>query len=328
MNSTSAPNLTTYTLFSIGERRGGKTVFLAATYATLRAENRHNNPQQLWFDSEDSEAKKRLESVLSYVARTSQYPPATLKITNFDFSLKYYRQEQPQTMCRFRWWDTPGESCEFHNPAFQVMVLNSDGYCIFLNAPELVEKFTQGEVEPFFELVKSIAELVCQNDYQGPFALILTRCDLIASNSLNKQHLKAALQPLTTQLERMGINYRLFYSEIPIVSLEGVSTLKKTQAATAIFWLLQEINKVKSSPAVRGTEVQENRKIIAPDPNLTKGNRGGLWQGQIFNLQTVMNQYALLLLLLLIIIVIGIFSISLFKSEQQYREQPIPTKPN
>jgi hypothetical protein len=104
-----------------------------------------------------------------------------MKLTNFEFSLKQNSLGKTQTLCHFRWWDTPGESCKLYNPAFQLMVLQSDGCCVFIDAQALVSNPNSDGLEDILQPVKSIAELVYQNGLRHPFALILTKFDLLAS---------------------------------------------------------------------------------------------------------------------------------------------------
>ncbi len=151
-------------LLSIGQRGVGKTVFLAGSYAELHTTDRINPPQQLWFDCRDSQDEEKIDRILSYVAQSSQYPPATMRITNFNFSLKRSSFWGTKTLCHFRWWDVPGDTCNTSNSDFQKLVLGSHGCCVFINAQTLVND--RSYLQPLEEMIKqvvAIASLVNQH---------------------------------------------------------------------------------------------------------------------------------------------------------------------
>jgi GTPase SAR1 family protein len=308
-----------YSLLSIGQRGVGKTVFLAGSYAELHPDNQNNNPQQLWFDCQDSDTQKTLENVLSYVARSGEYPPATMKLTNFELSLKQNSQGKTETLCHLRWWDTPGESCKLYNPAFQLMVLQSDGCCVFIDAHALVSNPNTDGLEDILQPVKSIAELVYQNGLKHPFALILTKFDLLASEPQIVQLLDERLQPLTSFLDEMKVNYKKFYSEIPIVSSpEGNSTIKPTQASVPVLWLVSEFTKAIAPGSTESISSSEN--LASSTTQKTPA----------INLSPVTKKYILLLTLVLVIGSVGAFITFLVKnagvnSDQQLNE-PKPTQ--
>jgi GTPase SAR1 family protein len=308
-----------YSLLSIGQRGVGKTVFLAGSYAELHPNNQNNNPQQLWFDCQDSDTQKTLENVLSYVARSGEYPPATMKLTNFELSLKQNSQGKTETLCHLRWWDTPGESCKLYNPAFQLMVLQSDGCCVFIDAHALVSNPNTDGLEDILQPVKSIAELVYQNGLKHPFALILTKFDLLASEPQIVQLLDERLQPLTSFLDEMKVNYKKFYSEIPIVSSpEGNSTIKPTQASVPVLWLVSEFTKANAPGSTESISSSEN--LASSTTQKTPA----------INLSPVTKKYILLLTLVLVIGSVGAFITFLVKkagvnSDQQLNE-PKPTQ--
>ncbi|MBE9130060.1 MULTISPECIES: TRAFAC clade GTPase domain-containing protein [unclassified Coleofasciculus] len=312
-----------YSLLSIGQRGVGKTVFLVGTYAELHPDNHKDNPQKLWCDCQDSDTQKTLENVLSYVARTGEYPPATMKLTNFDFSLKRQSGEETQTLCHFRWWDTPGESCKFYNPGFRVLVLNSDGCCVFIDALALLSNTEAQSVEELVESVKAIAELVAQNGLRHPFALILTKCDLLKPDPLNHQRLDESLQPLTNFLDTLKVNYKTFYSGIPIVvSPEGSSALKSEQAAAPVLWLASELEKVKKS-----SSTEDLPELVAQQlPNDSQ------FEPTTIQSRSGIRKYSLVVALILAMTLLGGLSLFLIKEAvvnfEQYRDEPVPTPPD
>lgn len=254
----SATTTKTFSLLSIGQRGVGKTVFLAGSYTELHPDTPSNNPQQLWFDCQDNEVQANLEKITNYVARTGQYPPPTIKITNFNFSLKRQSVLGAKTVCDFRWWDVPGESCNIHNPEFQEMILGSNGCCVFINVHALIEDQDYSRLlEDIFNQVAAIASVVYKYNIQYAFALIFTKCDLLELNSGIKLQIEQSLQPLITYLDTVKATYQTFYSAIPIVSVKGVSSFKATGAANALLWLLSQLDN-SSSPQDLASGLSEN----------------------------------------------------------------------
>lgn len=247
MNHLSASNTKTYNLLNLGQRGVGKTVFLAGSYAELHSASQTKHFQQLWFDCLDSQDRKKIEIILSYVERSGQYPPPTMKITNFNFSLKRQSLWGVQTLCHFRWWDIPGEDCNIHNPDFQKIVLASHGCCAFINAEALVRDRAYLQVlEEIIKQVVAIASLAERHGLKYAFALIFTKCDLLGPSPLSLLQIEENVQPLIARLDAVRANYQRFYSSIPIVSATGAATLKATGAAAPLLWLISELRKLNN----------------------------------------------------------------------------------
>lgn len=238
------PSPKTFNLLSIGQRGVGKTVFLAGSYAELQPDRSSSSTQPVWFECQDIDVQENLEKIISHVQRTGLYPPATIKVTNFNFNLKRQSVWGVKTLCDFRWWDIPGEICNIRNPEFQEMVLASHGCCVFISADSLVHDQSYSEVlEDIFNQVVAIASLVSQHGLKYSFAIILTKCDLLEAGAVTQLKIEQNLQPLITRLDAVKANYQRFYSAIPIVSMEGSSTLRARGAASPLLWLLSELNK-------------------------------------------------------------------------------------
>jgi tetratricopeptide (TPR) repeat protein len=234
----------TFSLLSIGKRGVGKTVFLAGSYDELHSRSQTDRNHQMWFDCQDTQAQENIEKILSYVGKTGQYPPFTIKITNFNFSLKRYSRRGVQTLSHFRWWDIPGESCNISNPDFHKIVFASQGCCVFIDAYALMHNNAYLQtLEDIIEQVMVIANIVYLNKLKYAFALILTKCDLLQTSPLNQQQLEKLLQPLIASLDAVRANYQMFYSFIPIVNIEGTVTLNATGAAAPLLWLVEELRK-------------------------------------------------------------------------------------
>jgi tetratricopeptide (TPR) repeat protein len=283
----------TFNLLSIGQRGVGKTVFLAGSYAELHPNSQVDHSQKLWFDCQDKQAQENIENILNYIARTGQYPPPTMKITNFNFSLKRRNLWGVQTLCHFRWWDTPGEACNIQNLDFQTLVLTSHGCCVFINADELVHN--QAYLQVFENIVKqvvTIASLTSQHGLKYLFALILTQCDLLGPGPLSLLQIEESLQPLITRLDAAKAHYQRFYSAIPIVSTGSTSTLRATGAAAPLLWLISELRKsdnFQSQPDLASGLAQGLSNSASNTSTLKK--RFGL------NLPSTAHRYRLILIL-------------------------------
>jgi tetratricopeptide (TPR) repeat protein len=237
-------------LLSIGERGVGKTVFLVGSYTESNSSYDGEQQNQLWFDCQDQEAHENIQGVMNYIAQTGQYPPPTMKISGFNFSLKQQRFWGTQTLCYFRWWDLPGESCNIEDRNFQSMILSSQGCCVFMNAYALIHDPTYLQsVKDIIELVTAIASLVKHHQLQYPIALIFTQCDRLEAGPLGQLQIETCLEPLIIRLENSRSNYRRFYSSIPIVRTEGMPILRATGSADALVWITSQLcqaNNVKS----------------------------------------------------------------------------------
>ena len=258
----------TYSLLSIGQRGVGKTVFLAGSFADLHSEVA---PGQLWFDCQDSQTLKSIETLLNYITRTGKYPPPTMKITNFNFSLKQRHQEGEQTLCHFRWYDVPGETCNFDDPSFRELVFNSNGCCLFIDAEALIHKpeYRQ-KLDTMMQQVIPIVTLVHLNKLKYAFALLLTKCDLLEDSSATRHSLEEHLKPITTGLDTLEINYQTFYLKIPIVKSDRASTLQSTGTAQALLWLVNELEKAN----IEETELNRTVAKLQPQSADDEGSLG------------------------------------------------------
>ena len=245
MKKISAGVTNTFNLLSIGQRGVGKTVFLAGSYAELHSNHQLKPPQKLWFDCQKSQDEEKIDRILKYVAQTGQYPPATMKITDFNFSLKRSSLWTTKTLCHFRWWDVPGESCNSSNPEFQKIVLSSHGCCVFINASALVND--RNYLQPLEEIIQqvvAIASLVNQHGLKYAFALIFTKCDLLNLDPISLLQIEERVQPLLTRLDAVKADYQKFYSAIPIISFAGVPILKAKGASAPLLWLISQLRKL------------------------------------------------------------------------------------
>lgn len=316
-----------YNFLSIGQRGVGKTVFFSACYLEC-----HQDKQQqrlFWFDCEDREVVQVIDNILLYIAQKGEYPPATLKITNFEFALKQQQQRGSKTIGRVQWWDTPGEICNIHNASFTTLLGNSDGCCLFLDVPTLVK-----EADSFSALTQllrpsqEVVEFVSQQALDIPLALILTKCDYLPEHPLYWQRLNKAIQPLMTKLQELGVNYQVFYSEIPVVVVDGVSTLQLTRVGTPIYWLFSEIHKSRSPEvqfSLQNPQTQNAEYYIpTPLPGLLKPFLGT-------NDQThLLNQIPKKRVLFGLVIVLGLMSLGAALILQQTfhtSSPPSPTSP-
>lgn len=239
-----------FNLLCIGHRGVGKTVFLAGSYTELNTASEKDMEQKLWFECKNKEDKENLDSIVSYIAKSGQYPPPTMKITDFNFSLKQHGLGNAQTLCHFRWSDIPGEVCNFQNTEFQNMVLNSHSCCVFINGARLVSDPTYvDQLESLVKQVIAIATLIDKAVIDYAFALIFTQCDRLDAGPMARLQIEEHIQFLITSLEAADAKYQRFYSGIPIVGTEGNYTLEAQGSASAFLWLVSELQqKYQSAP--------------------------------------------------------------------------------
>ncbi|MEB3309904.1 MAG: tetratricopeptide repeat protein [Snowella sp.] len=260
-----------YNLLSLGERGVGKTVFLVGSYAELNSVSDIDpalsptlNPS-LWFECQYNPEKELLESILNYVAQTGHYPPPTLKITDFHFAFKQRQRWGIQTLCYFRWWDIPGEYCNFENPYYQTMVLNSHSCCVFINADRLVHDPTYSEsLDTITKQVISLARLIDRNALPYGFALIFTQCDRLSAGAMGQLQIEEKIQGLIGELESVSAKYQRFYSGVPIVEKEGVFKLQSNGVSSAFLWLVAELYKKQ---VFGGSKTLESSLKAKPSPN-------------------------------------------------------------
>jgi hypothetical protein len=243
MNLFSGSPVKRFSLLVMGQRGVGKTVFLAGSYAALHTLNQKGRGP-LWFDCQNDRSKENIENVLSYVARSGEYPPATMKITDFDFSLKQKGLLGSQTLCHFGWQDIPGEICTPENKSFRDIVLASHGCCIFVDGYALVndEDYMKG-INGLIHQIHIIASLAYLNELKYAFSLVITKADLIKSDAEGKEQAEKNLQPLLDVLHAGKANYKVFYSAALIESEVDTPMLKADGGAEPVLWLVGELVK-------------------------------------------------------------------------------------
>ncbi|BAC91615.1 TRAFAC clade GTPase domain-containing protein [Gloeobacter violaceus] len=258
-----------FNLLSLGQRGVGKTVFLAGSYAELHACHPSQAKLPLWFDCKDYQSQENIEKVLGYIVRNGQYPPGTMKITHFDFSLMRQGLWGPSAVCDFRLRDMPGEACHNANPAFREIVLTSHGCCVCIDGQALVHSHTYlDDLRDLIVQVMAIATLVQLNRLKYAFALVITKCDLIADGTTGeqpsqreRQRIERRLQALTEPLDEMGARYRLFYSAIPLVNRGGDIGLAPSGGAAPLLWLVGELSRAHNAGAV-GQLMRQLRQLL------------------------------------------------------------------
>lgn len=244
MNAPSKTKTQTFNLLSIGHRGVGKTVFLAGSYAEQKA-NRGAPQSPTWFECQDTQVQHNLNTLLEYIAQTGQYPPATMKITNFTFAAKSKNIFGEKDLCQFRWWDIPGEICNNDNPNFQKMVMESHGCCVFIDTYTLFNNSTYTQtLQTVIKQVEAISSLAFQSGLTYIFAIVLTKCDLLTENPQKLLKIEENIRPLMARLDANKIQYRRFYSTIPIVKNGKMSVLQAKGASAPLLWLASELSQI------------------------------------------------------------------------------------
>jgi len=244
MTSPSKTNIPTFNLLSIGHRGVGKTVFLVGSYAEQQINSRLRK-SPIWFECQDTQVQHNLNTLLEYIAQTGQYPPATMKITNFNFITKTQNLFGEKDLCQFRWQDIPGEICNNDNPEFQKMVMESHGCCVFIDTYTLFNNHAYAQtLQGVVKQVETIASLAKQSGMTYVFAIVLTKCDLLSKNPQKLLKIEENIRPLMARLDANQIGYQRFYSTIPIVTNGKMSVLKAKGASAPLLWLSTELSKI------------------------------------------------------------------------------------
>lgn len=270
-----ATSPSTFNILSIGHRGVGKTVFLAGSYAQLQT----SQVEEVWFEGQDEPSQQRLLQLLDHVATTGQYPPATLKITEFKFTAKTKKGRREKDLCQFHWSDIPGEICHLDNPEFKEMLLNSHACCTFVDANALVndEEYLE-QIEETIKQVEVIASLARQSQLQYIFALILTKCDLLEAGPAKMLAIEKKLLPFKNRLEAANTQYRQFLSSIPIVKGVGLAQLQAEGSAQSLLWLVRTLAQTYGLEAPKSLAGGLN-EVLANDTRSLKERAGlqGPW---------------------------------------------------
>ncbi|WP_299415709.1 tetratricopeptide repeat protein [Acaryochloris sp. IP29b_bin.148] len=314
MNAPSKPKSKTFNLLSIGHRGVGKTVFLAGSYAEQKSSS-VSKKSSTWLECQDAQVQKNLNTLLEYIAQTGQYPPATMKITNFTFTAKSQNLFGTRNLCRFRWWDIPGEICKNENPNFQKMVLESHGCCVFIDTYTLLNDGTYTQIlQGTIKQVETIASLAQQSGIKYLFAIILTKCDLLTENPQKLLKIEDNIKPLMARLDANQINYRRFYSTIPIATKGKMSVLRAKGASAPFLWLVTELSKIYRQESPQSLASGFSRLLDNTAQPLTKSRQldSVLKNKQLWGVAGIAS-----LLTLLIALLIGFDGLGLFKNSAE-----------
>lgn len=233
----------TYNLLNIGYRGAGKTVFLAGSYISLHFNRNKARLNQEWLDCQDSESRQNMDQLLTYITQTRHYPPPTLKVTDFNFSVKTRTLCGVKTLCHLHWWDIPGEFCQANNSDLQLLLFSSHACCLLIDAPAFVNDRTyQQRIETVIQQLTQFLPQSQTNRPHYPLAVILTKYDLLQSEQSRGQ-LKQQLQPFVQALRPLQINSHGFTSAIPIISFGASVTLHPQGSAAPFKWLIAELRK-------------------------------------------------------------------------------------
>jgi hypothetical protein len=223
---------------SIGDRGVGKTVFLLASYAVLHQKTKARQ-KSVFLEFQNSQDRDNIESLLKRIAETGQYPPPTLKMTDFTFEVKSEGWRGEKMLHQLRWWDVPGESCQSSDPQFESVLLQSHGCCIFLDAYELLQNPQYlTHLTAITKRAEAIASLAHRHQLHYPMALVLTKCDRMGASPLGLLKLEESLNPLIKSLEGFGADYRCFYISAPVIAFKEPTVLASQGVAAPLLWLM------------------------------------------------------------------------------------------
>jgi len=234
----------TFSFQLIGQRGVGKTVFLAAMGAHIEQFD------EIGLKSADPQTERQLAQVLQFIRTRGIYPPATDRTIPFNFDLYRGRRR----ICRFRWEDLPGETCQLWDEGFNRSTKRSSGGLLFVDGHALLnDPGYRRNLDELTELLLPIVNLVKLNGLHYPLALVLTKCDLIAPLTPElKDVLRQRLSPVRRCLERHRSRYEIFYSSLALVN-DGPgrpARLVVGDGQSALLWLIEEIQSRRQLPAL------------------------------------------------------------------------------
>lgn len=243
MNVSSPPPAATFSILCLGQRGVGKTVFLAGSYAELHSSAASATFPDWNFECQDNQDWQNLQTIFSYIQKTGSYPPPTMKITDFQFSLQFRPRRENQTV-NLRWWDVPGEQCNFQDAEFQKLVLDSHSCCVLVDAYRLVnDPDYQPELAILRKQVGAIANLIADRHLPYAFAIIFTQCDRLDSGPIAQLQVEEKLQDFMAHLQSLPVKYQRFFAGVPIVAEGDDFKLAPSGAASALLWLVSELTK-------------------------------------------------------------------------------------
>ena len=266
MNPFNSSPTPVWTLLPLGARGVGKTVFLVGSYAELHGNAAAETFSDWTFECQDSQDWQNLQTILDYIGQKGNYPPPTMKFTDFTFSL-HRRQRREKTLATFCWSDLPGEKCDFQDPQFQNRVLASHSCCVFINADRLVkEPDYNKELDLLRRQIGAIAHFLEGRHLPYAFAIILTQCDRLDPGVRGRLQIAEKLQDFLSYMHHLKVKYREFFCSIPLVSTNGHFKLEASGAADAFLWLLSELKqapKHQSLPSLEAAPPAKKRPRIA-----------------------------------------------------------------
>ena len=261
----------TFTLLCIGHRGVGKTVFLTGCYAEFRSGQQTKKSNNMWIECQDIPTQENMLKILEYIEKTGQYPPATMKATDFHFSAEEHRLWRYNTISYLRWWDLPGEFCDMSDPEFQAMLMNSHGCCIFLDGDALTKDPSYlKKNNSMITQIEAIASLTNKNGLNYPFALIITKLDLLKDEPHKLLKIEENLQDILNRLKTIGAIYQRFNSGIKIESFGGIHRLYSQGASMPVRWLISEFKKLNPVQAEQPLGRSITQGIYHPPTELSE----------------------------------------------------------
>ncbi len=237
----------TLNLLTLGDRGVGKTVFLVGSYLELFSARQTGQFEGIQIVCQDKQSQQNIEAILNYISKSSQYPPPTIKITDFRFALKQQGKVE-RTLCQLDWQDIPGEICRAGTLDFERMVLGSHGCCIFVDANALVyDGAYLLSMNDIFDQAIAIASLTSLNNLRYAFAIVLTKCDLLPHGASTEQTLMRRLRPLLERLKMNRAAFEIFQSRMPVIPGESGGRLEAKGGGQAILWLAGQLLQKEAS---------------------------------------------------------------------------------
>ncbi len=178
------------------------------------------------------------------------------------------------TFSEVRWWDIPGEICNFSDPDFQKIVLDSHSCCVFIDGYRLATDSSYLKtLENIIKQVMTIASVINQKTLNYSFALIFTQCDRFNSETTGQLQIEKNLQPLISCLKVVNAQYKAFYSGISILQNQDQFRLETSGSEDPLLWLVSRLYERHSFDSTKTLETMITENSSSPWRVLPRSNQ-------------------------------------------------------
>lgn len=246
-------NELTYNLQVIGFPGSGRSIFVAASYNRSRELLRSLGRASVNLGCTDQATRDFVDRIVVHVRSHGDYPPQGRYPDQLYFHL--YNLHAPTRLFGDR--DVTVCHWHYHNIELQEGVQprlldEADGSFVFVDAFALMDDLNyRTRLDALVEVATNAAQQYARQGQRHPFAVILTKCDLLGQiTPALRRVLNQELIPLTESLMRVGALHQVFYSSLAIGEVPGTRRyfLLSSDSAAASLWLIDTIHPLNQAP--------------------------------------------------------------------------------